>query len=124
MKFSKTSLPGVFLIEPERFRDVRGFFMETYHQKRYAKWGMDRGFVQDNHSHSRRGTLRGLHYQLRHPQEKLIYVILGEIFDVVVDIRLGSSTFGKWAGTHLSSENRLQVFVPAGFAHGFCVLSE
>lgn len=124
VKFIKTSIPGVLIIEAERFRDVRGFFMETYHQRKYAEGEIDRIFVQDNYSHSRKGTLRGLHYQLRHPQEKLIYVVAGEIFDVVVDIRRGSPTFGRWMGTHLSIENKHQIFVPAGFAHGFCVLSE
>jgi len=106
------------------FKDTRGFFMETYHQRKYAQKGIDPIFVQDNHSHSQQSTLRGLHYQLKNPQGKLIYVVAGEIFDVAVDIRQGSDTFSQWTGTILSAENRRQVFVPKGFAHGFCVLSE
>ena len=124
IKFTKTSLPGVLLIEPYVFSDGRGFFMETHHQKKYAEAGIGKTFVQDNHSHSQKGVLRGLHYQLRHPQGKLVYVITGEIFDVAVDIRQGSPTFGKWLGTLLSAENKRQIFVPEGFAHGFCVLNE
>jgi dTDP-4-dehydrorhamnose 3,5-epimerase len=123
-KFLKTVLPGVFIIEPDIFRDERGFFMETYHQRRYAEGGIDCLFVQDNHSHSRRGVLRGLHYQLNHSQAKLIYVSGGEIFDVAVDIRRGSSTFGKWIGAHLTEKNGRQIYVPRGFAHGFYTLSE
>lgn len=124
VKIVETSIPGVIFIDPHLYRDSRGFFMETYSQKKYAKAGVDHLFVQDNYSHSKRGTLRGLHYQLIHPQGKLVYVVTGEIFDVAVDIRRGSPTFGKWMGGLLSTENRRQVFVPAGFAHGFCVLSE
>lgn len=124
MKCTETELSGVFLIEPDVFRDERGFFMETYHQKRYSEAGIDIVFVQDNRSHSSRGILRGLHYQLAHGQDKLIYVVRGEIFDVAVDIRLGSPTFGRWVGDYLSAENGRQIFVPKGFAHGFCVLSE
>jgi dTDP-4-dehydrorhamnose 3,5-epimerase len=124
VKFNTTSLPGVIRIEPDVFADARGFFMETYHQKRYREAGLDRVFVQDNHSHSKRGTLRGLHYQLKHAQGKLIYVVAGEILDVAVDIRRGSPTFGKWSGTYISSENKRQLFIPEGFAHGFSVLSE
>lgn len=124
MKCHTTSLPGIIYIEPDVFKDDRGFFMETYHQRKYFESGIDRVFVQDNHSHSKQGTLRGLHYQLKHAQGKLIYVISGEVFDVAVDIRRGSPTFGKWTGTKISSENKRQVFVPAGFAHGFSVLSE
>jgi len=120
----KTKLPGVLAIEPDVFKDDRGFFLETYHHSKYTEAGIDIPFVQDNHSHSRKGTLRGLHYQLRHPQDKLVYVITGEIFDVAVDIRRGSSTFGQWAGVTLSQENKRQIFLPKGFAHGFCVLSE
>ena len=120
----KMSLPGVLVIDPDMFKDDRGFFMETYHQAKYTEWGIDCVFVQDNFSHSRKGTLRGLHYQLRHPQAKLIYVIKGEIFDIAVDIRRGSPAFGRWAGTYLSGENNRQIFIPEGFAHGFCVLSE
>jgi dTDP-4-dehydrorhamnose 3,5-epimerase len=124
MKCTETELSGVFLIEPDIFRDERGFFMETYHQIRYSEAGLDRVFVQDNRSHSRRGILRGLHYQLEHGQDKLIYAVTGEIFDVAVDVRLGSPTFGHWVGDYLSAENGRQMFVPKGFAHGFCVLSE
>lgn len=124
LKCSESSLPGVLLIEPMVFQDNRGFFMETYHLGKYGEVGLGRPFVQDNLSHSRQFTLRGLHYQLNHPQGKLIYVVSGEIFDVAVDIRRGSPTFGQWTGIRLSSENRLQLYVPGGFAHGFCVLSE
>ncbi len=124
MKCTETEISGVLLIETDIFRDERGFFMETYHQERYSEAGIDRVFVQDNRSHSRRGVLRGLHYQLEHGQDKLIYVVTGEIFDVAVDIRLGSPTFGRWVGEYLSAENGRQIFVPKGFAHGFCVLSE
>ena len=124
MKVLKTSLEGVLIIEPDAFGDNRGFFMETYHQERYAKSGIKSGFVQDNLSLSARGTLRGLHYQLPHTQAKLVQAIKGEVFDVVVDIRLGSPTFGRWKGFHLSDENKRQLYVPEGFAHGFCVLSE
>ncbi len=124
MKFIETALPGVILIEPDVFRDDRGFFTETFHQRKYADGGIARAFVQDNHSHSKRGTLRGLHYQFRHPQAKLVHVITGEIFDVAVDIRHGSPTFGKWVGSLLSGDNKRQIFIPEGFAHGFCVMSE
>jgi dTDP-4-dehydrorhamnose 3,5-epimerase len=124
IKYTKTDLPGVLLIEPRVFKDSRGFFMETFHQKKYAEAGIDHAFIQDNYSHSTRGTLRGLHYQLEHPQAKLVYVIKGEIYDVAVDIRRGSPGFGKWTGQYLSCKNRRQIFVPEGFAHGFCVISE
>ena len=124
MNYSKTSLPGVLLIEPDVFKDDRGFFLETYHQKRYSEEGIAKSFVQDNRSHSTRNVLRGLHFQLRNPQAKLVYVTMGEIFDVAVDIRRGSPTFGKWEGVYLSSENNRQIFIPEGFAHGFCVLSD
>jgi dTDP-4-dehydrorhamnose 3,5-epimerase len=124
IKYTKTDLPGVLLIEPRVFQDSRGFFMETFHQKKYAEAGIDHAFIQDNYSHSTRGTLRGLHYQLEHPQAKLVYVIKGEIYDVAVDIRRGSPGFGKWTGQYLSCKNRRQIFVPEGFAHGFCVISE
>lgn len=120
----KSSLPGVLIVEPRVFQDHRGFFLETFHQEKYRKAGIDRMFVQDNHSHSRKGTLRGLHYQLHHPQAKLINVVEGEIFDVAVDIRSGSPFFGKWTGVHLSGQNKRQLFVPEGFAHGFVVLSD
>lgn len=123
-KFFKTSLPGVFFIEPVVHEDPRGFFLETFHHRKYAEAGIDQVFVQDNHSHSKQGILRGLHYQLRHPQGKLVFVLKGEIFDVAVDIRRGSPTFGQWVGATLSSANRRQMYVPEGFAHGFCILSE
>ena len=122
--FTELELPGVILVEPQVFRDDRGFFLESYHGEKYARAGIIDPFVQDNHSHSKRGTLRGLHYQLKSPQGKLIYVVNGSIFDVAVDIRKGSPDFGKWVGVSLSSENRRQLYVPGGFAHGFCVLSD
>ena len=124
MKFIPTDLPGVVLIEPDVYRDSRGFFLETYHQKRYAEHGIEGPLVQDNHSHSQRGTLRGLHAQIRRPQGKLVRAVEGEMFDVAVDIRRGSPTFGKWVGFVLSGENFRQLWIPPGFAHGFCVLSE
>ena len=124
IKYTKTDLPGVLLIEPGVFKDSRGFFMETFHQKKYAEAGIDHTFIQDNYSHSTRGTLRGLHYQLKHPQGKLVYVVSGEIYDVAVDIRRGSPGFGKWTGQYLSGKNRRQIYIPEGFAHGFCVISE
>ena len=124
MNIITTSLEGVLIIEPRVFKDNRGFFMETYNQNKYQKSGINRHFVQDNLSYSRRGTLRGLHFQIRHPQAKLVQVITGEIFDVAVDIRKGSPTFGKWTGVVLSDQNKRQMFIPEGFAHGFCVLSE
>jgi dTDP-4-dehydrorhamnose 3,5-epimerase len=123
-KTTETALPGVLLIEPRVFGDSRGFFLETFNWKRYADAGLDRTFVQDNHSHSCRAVVRGLHYQLSHPQGKLVFVVTGEIFDVAVDIRQGSPTFGRWIGEYLSAENHRQIFVPEGFAHGFCVISD
>jgi len=119
-----TKLDGVYIVEPKVFYDDRGFFLETYHQRKYAETGINCNFVQDNLSRSVRGTLRGLHYQLEHGQAKLIQVIKGVVFDVVVDIRRGSPSFGQWAAVNLSEENKRQLFVPEGFAHGFCVLSE
>lgn len=124
MKIVETSLPGVIQIEPDVFGDERGFFIETYSEKRYQEAGIHERFVQDNHSRSRQGVVRGLHYQLNHPQGKLIRVVRGSVFDVAVDIRLGSPTFGKAAWTVLSDENHYQFYVPPGFAHGFCVVSE
>ena len=124
MKVEQTSLPGVLLIEPKVFGDSRGFFLESYHHQRYAEAGIDAVFVQDNHSRSSHGVLRGLHYQVRHPQGKLVSVVAGEVFDVAVDIRSGSPHFGKWFGCVLSAENHRQLWVPPGFAHGFCTLSE
>jgi dTDP-4-dehydrorhamnose 3,5-epimerase len=124
VKFIETELAGVVVVEPDVFRDARGFFLETFNADRYREGGIDRAFVQDNHSRSSRGTLRGLHAQRRRPQAKLVRAVRGEIFDVAVDIRPGSATFGKWVATRLSEENFRQLFVPEGFAHGFCVLSE
>jgi len=124
MKFTETSLPGIFLIEPDVFRDQRGCFMETYHHEKYVSNGIDRVFVQDNHSYSIKGTLRGLHYQFPHTQGKLVLALSGEIYDVAVDIRNGSPTFGQWIGVYLSSGNGHQIYIPEGFAHGFCVTSE
>ncbi|MCF6147784.1 MAG: dTDP-4-dehydrorhamnose 3,5-epimerase [Candidatus Kuenenia sp.] len=123
-EFVKTDLPEVVLIKPCVFKDDRGFFLETFHQNKYAGGGIKGNFVQDNHSHSKKNTIRGLHYQLLHPQGKLVYVVSGEIFDVAVDIRRGSPSFGKWTGVCLSSENKYQLYIPEGFAHGFRVLSE
>jgi dTDP-4-dehydrorhamnose 3,5-epimerase len=124
MKFLPTELPGVVLIEPDVFKDPRGFFLETYHQRKYAEGGIPGPFVQDNHSYSARGTLRGLHAQRTRPQGKLVRAVEGEMFDVAVDIRRGSPTLGKWVGFVLSGDNFRQLWVPPGFAHGFCVLSE
>ena len=124
MKVTALEIPGVLLIEPALFRDQRGLFCETFHAQRYAEAGLVEQFVQDNFSHSIRGTLRGLHYQYPHPQGKLVMVVVGAVYDVVVDIRRGSPTFGKWQGFELSSSNYRQVYVPPGCAHGFCVTSE
>jgi dTDP-4-dehydrorhamnose 3,5-epimerase len=124
MKLTPTAIPDVVLIEPDVHRDPRGFFLESWHERRYAEGGIPGPFVQDNHSHSRRGALRGLHAQLRRPQGKLVRVVEGEVFDVAVDIRRGSPTFARWAGDRLSGENLRQLWIPPGFAHGFCVLSE
>ena len=118
------AVAGVLLIKPDMFRDRRGCFMETFHQQRYRELGIDRDFVQDNLSRSVKGTLRGLHYQIQHPQAKLVQTISGEIFDVAVDIRPGSPTFGQWIGERLSGDNGHQLYIPEGFAHGFCVLSD
>jgi dTDP-4-dehydrorhamnose 3,5-epimerase len=123
LKFIPTSLPDVLLIEPKVFQDQRGFFLESYQKKDFSEAGIPFDFVQDNHSKSCQGVLRGLHYQIKQPQGKLMRVIAGEIFDVVVDIRKHSSTFGKWFGTYLSAENKQMLWVPAGFAHGFYVTS-
>ena len=124
MKVHETSLPGVLLIELAVFGDRRGRFMETYRRERYLDIGVDAEFVQDNFSSSIKGTVRGLHHQLRSPQGKLIHVTEGEVFDVVVDIRRGSPTFGSWFGAILSAENHLQLWIPPGFAQGFLVTSE
>ena len=124
MRVLNTDLPGVLLVEPDVFRDARGYFLETFHERKYREAGIPYAFVQDNQSRSTRGALRGLHAQLRRPQGKLIRAVQGEIFDVAVDLRPGSSTFGKWTGAKLSADDFRQMFVPPGFAHGFCVLSE
>ncbi|MEN8255538.1 MAG: dTDP-4-dehydrorhamnose 3,5-epimerase [Verrucomicrobiota bacterium] len=117
-------IPGVKLIRPSVFKDGRGFFQQTYHQAEYAKTGIPETFVQDNWSRSEAGVLRGLHYQLKNPQAKLVSVLRGRIFDVAVDIRRGSPSFGKWCGTMLDEENHYQLYIPAGFAHGFMALDE
>ncbi len=124
MKIEKTELSGVLAIELDRFSDSRGSFVESWHKDRYAKLGINVDFVQDNMSHSRKGALRGLHYQNPSPQGKLVYVLEGEVFDVAVDIRIGSPTFGKWVGMTLSFENNRQLYIPEGFAHGFVVTSD
>lgn len=124
MKVIDTALPEVKLIEPRVFADDRGFFLETWNLGRYAAAGLPATFSQANLSSSRRGVLRGLHFQQPQPQAKLIYVLEGEVFDVAVDIRVGSPRFGEWWGTELSADNKRQLWVPEGFAHGFCVLSE
>lgn len=123
-RIEESELPGVWLAYPDLFGDERGFFMETYQRERYAAAGVAADFIQDNLSRSRRGTLRGLHYQLNHPQGKLVTVFSGCVLDVAVDIRRGSPTFGKWTATHLDDQTRVQMYIPPGFAHGFCVLSE
>lgn len=124
MKVIETRLPGVLIIEPKVFSDARGFFMETWQQERYRECGLPARFVQDNLSFSTQGVLRGLHFQNPNAQGKLVYVLQGEVFDVAVDIRAGSPTFGQWVGVTLSSDNKRQLYIPEGFAHGFCVLSD
>jgi dTDP-4-dehydrorhamnose 3,5-epimerase len=124
MRATPLDHPEVLLIEPDVFPDPRGFFMETFHSIKYAEHGLPAVFLQDNHSRSSRGVLRGLHYQLENPQGKLVRVVSGEVFDVAVDIRRGSPRFGTWVGAVLSEENQRQIYVPPGFAHGFCTLSE
>lgn len=124
MRITPTALPEVLLVEPTVHRDERGFFLESWHATKYAEAGLAARFVQDNHSRSRRGTLRGLHAQLARPQGKLVRTSLGEIYDVAVDIRAGSPNFGKSVGYVLSAENFRQLWIPEGFAHGFCVVSE
>ncbi|MBU0728987.1 MAG: dTDP-4-dehydrorhamnose 3,5-epimerase [Proteobacteria bacterium] len=124
MKFTPTKIPDVILIEPQVFGDQRGFFMETWQEKKFAEAGIRAEIVQDNHSMSIQGTLRGLHYQIKHSQGKLIRVISGEVFDVAVDLRKSSPTFGKWVGKTLTAANKTMMWVPPGFAHGFYVLSE
>lgn len=124
MKIIDTELKGVVIVEPAVFEDPRGYFLETYHAGRYAEGGIRGPFVQDNFSHSVRGTLRGLHYQLERAQGKLVMALEGRIYDVAADIRKGSPTFGRWVGVELSGENKRQLYIPPGFAHGFCVLSD
>jgi dTDP-4-dehydrorhamnose 3,5-epimerase len=124
MKFIPTTIPDVLLIEPQIFGDERGFFLETYYAERYQAAGICADFVQDNHAGSRKGILRGLHYQSRQPQGKLMRVVIGEVFDVAVDLRRHSPTFGKWASATLSAQNKLQMWIPPGFAHGYYVLSD
>lgn len=124
MKITPTNLPGVLILEPRVWDDGRGFFLETFNAERFASVGLPTHFPQDNFSRSVRGTLRGLHYQLRRPQGKLISVLSGHVYDVVVDIRRGSPTFGRWFGKHLTAEQREFIWIPPGLAHGFCVLSE
>ena len=124
MKVIKTALPGALILEPQVFGDARGFFYESYNEAKYREAGIDRRFVQCNVSRSARGVLRGLHYQWPNPQGKLVSVLEGEVYDVAVDIRRGSPTFGQWAAVMLSAENKRQFWIPEGFAHGFAVVSE
>lgn len=124
MEVVELSIPDVKLIKPRWFSDDRGFFQQSYQAEQYREAGIDVTFVQDNWSRSSRGVLRGLHYQFKNVQDKLVSVIRGEVFDVAVDIRKGSPTFGKWVGQRMSGENHHQLFIPKGFAHGFCVLSD
>jgi len=124
MQVIETRLPGVLIVEPTVYEDQRGYFYESYNYRRYCEAGIEDVFVQDNHSRSVGGTLRGLHYQLRPGQAKLVRVAVGAVWDVAVDIRVGSPTYGEWVGVTLSAENRRQLYIPAGFAHGFCVTSD
>lgn len=124
MEFVKTDLPGVILVQPDVRGDERGFFMETYRMDKFEAAGIPTRFVQDNHSRSQQGVLRGLHYQIKQAQGKLVRVILGEVYDVAVDIRRDSPFFGKWMGARLSAQNKTEIWVPPGFAHGFYVLSD
>jgi dTDP-4-dehydrorhamnose 3,5-epimerase len=124
MQFERAAIPDVILIQPRVYGDERGFFMETFRADEFAAYGITAGFVQDNHSGSQRGILRGLHYQVRQPQGKLVRVVCGDIYDVAVDLRRSSPTFGHWVGAVLSSQNKKQIWIPTGFAHGFYVLSE
>ncbi len=123
-KITKCEIDGLYIIEPKVFYDDRGYFMETYNQSEFEKLGLDMKFVQDNESKSNKGVLRGLHFQKNYPQGKLVRVIKGVVYDVAVDIRKGSNTFGKWVGVELSEENKKQFYIPEGFAHGFLVLSD
>ena len=125
MKIIETPLPGLHVLEPEVFGDTRGFFFESFNARQFAELtGVSTPFVQDNHSRSAQGVLRGLHYQIRQPQGKLVRALAGEVFDVAVDLRRTSPTFGQWSGTNLSAENKRHVWIPPGFAHGFVVLSD
>jgi len=125
MKATPTALPGVLLLEPRVFGDDRGFFMESWNARTFGEaTGLDVAFVQDNHSYSTRGVLRGIHYQVVRPQGKLVRVVTGSVFDVAVDLRRSSPTFGRWVGYELSAQNKLQMWIPPGFGHGFVVLSE
>ncbi|WP_420454942.1 dTDP-4-dehydrorhamnose 3,5-epimerase [Rubrivirga sp.] len=123
MTVRETTIPGLLVIEPRVFEDARGFFLERFHAERYAEIGVG-GFVQENYSRSQAGVVRGLHFQRRHPQGKLVEVVRGRIWDVAVDLRPGSATFGQWEGVELDDASHRQLWVPAGFAHGFCVLSD
>lgn len=123
-KFTETEIKDLYVIEPTVFGDHRGYFMETYNESAFREAGLDYVFVQDNQSSSRRGVLRGLHYQKTFPQAKLVRVLKGEVFDVAVDLRAGSETYGKWVGVYLSEENKKQFLIPRGFAHGFVVTSD
>ena len=122
--FTKTAIDGVIIVDVKSYGDARGYFMETYKKEDFVKGGIDVNFVQDNQSASVKGVLRGLHYQIHHPQSKLVRVVEGAVFDVAVDLRQESATYGKWVGVELTAENRRQLFIPRGFAHGFLVLSE
>jgi dTDP-4-dehydrorhamnose 3,5-epimerase len=124
MKIIETRIPDVKLVEPKVFEDERGFFMETWNEKAFREAGIDATFVQDNHSRSVKGTLRGLHYQIKQPQGKLVRVTRGEVFDVAVDLRIGSPTFGQWVGEYLTEKNKRVFWIPPGFAHGFLVKSD
>jgi dTDP-4-dehydrorhamnose 3,5-epimerase len=124
MKVTECKLAGIKIIDPVVFQDNRGFFFESYNRSKLSEYGITHDFVQDNHSRSVRNTLRGLHYQINPGQDKIVRAIVGEVFDVVVDIRKDSPTYGQWEGFILSAENKRQIYVPKGFAHGFCVLSE
>lgn len=124
MKIIPTHIPEVLLLEPQVFGDARGFFLETWNARKFAELGLDWQFVQDNHSRSGQGILRGMHYQIQHPQGKLVRVTQGAVFDVAVDLRQSSPTYGQWAGVELSAENQRLFWIPPGFAHGFYVLSE
>lgn len=124
MDIARTAIHDVFLVKPRVFQDARGFFVETFQRERYTQAGITMPFVQDNHARSHKGVLRGLHFQLKHPQGKLVHVCSGSVYDVAVDIRPDSPTFGAWAGAELTGENQHQLWIPPGLAHGYCVLSD